>query len=341
MSRAAAGGSVLLIGNFLSAVSGIPGPSEELAERLAGGGWTVLTASSRRGRPARFADMLWTAWRARRRYRVAQVEVYSGPAFFWAEAVCRVLRGAGKPFVLSLHGGNLPAFATRHEGRVRALLEPAAAVTTPSRFLLEAMRPYRSDLRLIPNPLELSTYPFRARERAEPRLVWLRAFHRIYNPALAPQVVARLDGEFPQVRLTMFGPDRRDGSREETERLGGPVELAGAVPKSRVAASLHQGDIFLNTSNVDNAPVSVVEAMACGLCVVSTDVGGMPYLVENGEQALLVPPNDAAAMAGAVRRVLTEPGLAEKLSRAGRAWAEEFDWSRVLPEWQKLLGSLA
>jgi len=81
--------------------------------------------------------------------------------------------------------------------------------------------------------------------------------------------------------------------------------------------------------------------MACGLCVVSTDVGGMPYLVENGEQALLVPPNDAAAMAGAVRRVLTEPGLAEKLSRAGRARAEEFDWSRVLPEWQKLLGSLA
>ncbi len=337
MSRAAEAGSILLIGNFLSAVSGIPGPSEDLAARLAARGWTVLTASSRRGRPARLADMLWTAWTARRRYRVAQVEVYSGPAFFWAEAVCRVLRGAGKPFVLSLHGGNLPAFATRHEGRMRALLGPAAAVTTPSRYLAEAMRPYRRDLWLIPNPLDLSAYPFRVRERAEPRLVWLRAFHRIYNPALAAEVAARLAGEFPDARLTMFGPDRRDGSREETERRGGPVEIAGAVPKARVADSMQQGDIFLNTSNVDNAPVSVVEAMACGLCVVSTDVGGMRYLVEDGEQALLVPPDDAAAMAGAVRRVLTEPGLAEKLSRAGRVRAEEFDWSRVLPEWERLL----
>jgi glycosyltransferase involved in cell wall biosynthesis len=138
----------------------------------------------------------------------------------------------------------------------------------------------------------------------------------------------------------MYGPDRRDGSLDQTRQAGGPVTIVGPVPKSRVGESLQQGDIFLNTSQVDNAPVSVVEAMASGLCVVSTDAGGMRHLVEDGVHALLVPPGDEEAMAGAVRRLLREPGLAPRLSRAGRARAEEFDWSRVLPQWVDLLRSV-
>jgi glycosyltransferase involved in cell wall biosynthesis len=338
---------ILLVGNFLSASGCNPGPSEELAARLAARGWEVLTASSRRNRPRRLADMLATAWRGRRRYAVAHVELYSGAAFLWAEAVAGLLRVAAKPYILSLHGGNLPAFARRHPRRVRALLGAAAAVTTPSRFLQEAMRSYRSDLLLMPNPIDVAVYEYRLRRRVGPLLVWLRAFHRVYHPELAVAVTDRLAREYPGVRLAMFGPDEGDGSlaeaRQAAGRLGaaGRVTFAGAVPKRRVPEVLREHDIFLNTSNVDNAPVSVVEAMACGLCVVSTDAGGMRYLVEQEREALLAPANDAEALAGAVRRVLGEPGLAERLSRAGRAKAEEFDWSRALPRWQELLGSVA
>jgi glycosyltransferase involved in cell wall biosynthesis len=92
---------------------------------------------------------------------------------------------------------------------------------------------------------------------------------------------------------------------------------------------------------VDNTPVSVLEAMACGLCVVSTRVGGIPYLLQHGRDALLVPPNDPEAMAAAVRRVLTEPALAESLSHNARLKAEQFDWSAILPQWQALLASVA
>jgi glycosyltransferase involved in cell wall biosynthesis len=97
----------------------------------------------------------------------------------------------------------------------------------------------------------------------------------------------------------------------------------------------------LNTTNVDNTPISILEAMACGLCVVSTSVGGIPYLLEHEHDALLVPPNDPEAMAIAVRRLLTEPGLAERLSRNGRQKAEQFDWSIILPQWEALLISVA
>jgi glycosyltransferase involved in cell wall biosynthesis len=109
------------------------------------------------------------------------------------------------------------------------------------------------------------------------------------------------------------------------------------VPKSRVPELLDRADVFLNTSTVDNAPVSLLEAMACGLCVVTTDVGGIPWLVERDREAVLVPPRDEVAMAEAARRVMAEPGLAASLSRAGRARAETHDGARIYPRWADLL----
>lgn len=124
-------------------------------------------------------------------------------------------------------------------------------------------------------------------------------------------------------------------------KLGEQVHWEGAVAKRDVPNALNSGDIFLNTTNVDNTPVSVIEAMACGLCVVSTNTGGLPYLLDDEQDSLLVQPDDSAAMAAAVRRILTEPGLAERLSRNARAKAEQYDWSVILPRWEQLLTEVA
>lgn len=339
---------LLLVGNFLSSSRRYRLACEDLARQLANRGWSLWTTSEKPGRLMRLLDMMSSSWRLRNRYGAAQVDVFSGSAFLWAEAACWTLRRARKRYVLTLRGGDLPLFAARWPRRVRRLLNSAFAVTAPSRYLLERMAPYRGgNLLLIPNALDVGAYSFRLRERAEPSLVWLRAFHQIYNAPLAVQVVAGLVAEFPEIRLTMVGPDRGDGSLDETRetterlRLAHNVQFPGAVPKSAVPGRLNQGDVFLNTSNVDNTPTSVLEAMACGLCVVSTNVGGIPYLLEDGEDALLVAPNDARAMAAAVRRLLTEPGLAARLSRNGRAKVQRMDWSAILPQWEALFVSAA
>jgi glycosyltransferase involved in cell wall biosynthesis len=335
--------AVLLVGNFLSASGRTPQVCEMVAIRLMAAGWEVRTTSSRHSRLARLLDMVATIWRERDVYRVAHVDVFSGPAFLWAEVACWALRRAGRPYGLTLHGGRLPAFAQRNPARVRRLLRSAAWVTAPSEYLRAAIRSHREDVELLPNALDTGAYPFRLRTRPAPRIVWVRSFHDIYNPALAVQVMNLLRPDFPEIRLTMVGPDK-DGSldrtRAEARRLGVAehVDFPGGVPKSSVPEWLDRGDIFLNTTSVDNTPVSVLEAMACGLCVVSTNVGGIPYLLDDGRDALLVRPGDPVAMAEAVRRLLTETGLAEELSRKARAKAERLDWARVLPRWKELLG---
>lgn len=322
---------------------GTRGVCEDLAERLHANGWPVITTSAKPGRLVRLADMLSTIWRQRRNYALAQVDVYSGPAFFWAEASCWLLRRLRKPYVLTLHGGNLPGFARRWPRRARRLLRSAAAVTTPSRYLQEKMQPYRNSLCLLPNPLDLRAYPYRERSQTRPRLVWLRAFHSIYNPSLAPKVIALLTSEYPDIHLTMIGPDKHDGSLRETQEIANKLsitdhlDIPGAVPKASVPNYLSKGDIFLNTTRYESFGVSVMEAAALGLCMVSTNVGELPYLWQNEQDALLVPPDDPEAMAAAIRRILNEPGLSERLSRNARAKAEQYDWSIVLPQWNTLL----
>jgi glycosyltransferase involved in cell wall biosynthesis len=291
--------------------------------------------------------MVRTTWQRRHEYAVAQVDVFSGPAFIWAEAVCRTLRLAGKPYVLTLHGGSLPEFAEHWPGPVRRLLASAAAVTTPSRFLLERMSRYRSDLELCPNPLHLGDYPFRLRTQPRPQLIWLRTFHELYNPTLAVRVLSLLRSHVPDVELIMLGPTRQQSTRKRAGELAielsveDRLSLHGRVSKTDVGSWLDRADIFLNTTNVDNTPVSVMEAMACGLCVVSTNVGGIPYLIRDGKNGLLVPPNDAEAMAAAVRKILDTPGLAERLSRRARQTVSGLDWSQVLPRWEAILQSAA
>jgi glycosyltransferase involved in cell wall biosynthesis len=259
-----------------------------------------------------------------------------------AEAACWALRRAKKPYILALHGGALPAFAGRGPRRVRRRVGPAVVVTAPTRYLAAALGHFRSSIHVVPNPLCLARYPFRVRGQPRPRLIWLRSFHRIYDPVLACDVLARLRRDCPEARLVMIGPDKRDGSLERVRRaidalgLGECVELPGPVPRADVPRWLGDCDVFLNTASIDNAPVSLLEAQACGLPVVTTDAGGLPDVVTHEQDGLLVPGRDPDALASAVRRVLTEPGLGERLSRSGRRSAATHDWGVVLPEWKRL-----
>jgi glycosyltransferase involved in cell wall biosynthesis len=156
-----------------------------------------------------------------------------------------------------------------------------------------------------------------------------------------------LASEFPDISLVMIGPDRGDGSLDRMRAVAakcgvtGRLEVTGGIRKSEVGAMLARGDIFLNTTDVDNTPVSVIEAMACGLCVVSTNVGGIPDLLTHGEDAILVPARDSAAMAAGVRQILTNPELARRISENARRKAEEMDWPVVLPVWERILYAAA
>lgn len=338
--------SVLIVGNFLSDRRGTMGVCEELAQYLRLSGWSVTTTSSSTNRILRLLNMIMTALRYRNKYCVVYIEVYSGLAFVWAEILLTLTKMLGKPVILTLHGGNLPLFAQRWPNRVRYLLKVADAVTTPSIYIQSAFSGIRTDIVLVRNAIDLQSYTFRYRPNPSPNLAWLRAFHAIYSPTSIVQVLTLLSKDFPNIELTMFGPDKGDGSLNSTislakeSRISNQLHIPGPIPKSEIPYRLGAFDIFLNTTTMESFGVSVVEAAALGMCIVTTNVGELPHIWTHEHDALLVPPNDSEAMANAVRRILTESGLAERLSRNARKTAEQYDWSNTLPLWTNLMEDL-
>jgi len=336
----------LFVGNFLSAGGSHRSVIEDLAEKLSPFISSMHCVSPHRRGFIRGVHMCLTAVLRGHEFDIAVVDVYSGRAFIWADVVSYLLRFWGCPFVLVLRGGMLPEFAHKHPRRVRECFLRASAVTVPSRYLRDQLQAYIPESILLPNPLNMSAYQYTLRIKPRPRLIWVRSFHKIYNPALAPKVLSLLVQDFPDVHLTMIGGDKGDGSlihvRHIAEQKGlvRRMHLPGGVSKTELPRWFNTGDIFLNTTDVDNTPVTVLEAMACGLCVVSTNVGGLSYILEHEKDALLVSPNDPEEMSSAVRRILTEPGLAARLSNNARRKVTAFDWEMILPQWHELLGRL-
>lgn len=338
---------VLIIGNFLSSHLGTRSYCEDLAIRLNQTGWRSITASDKISKPLRLYDMLYKTWRYRHDYQVAQVDVFNDRAFIWAELTCLVMNRLRKPYILTIHAGNMPDYARRFPRRVGNLLRSARFVTTPSRYLAHELSFLGADIMVIPNAIDLSAYSFRERSIVHPRLVWLRAFHKVYNPLMAVEVLNLLKNDFPDIYLLMIGPDKHDGTLDAVRAavkkyaLEKNVVLHEAISKSRVPSFLAAHDIFLNTTTAESFGVSVLEAAATGLCIVSTAVGELPLLWTDEYDALLTPSNNPNTMAQAVRRILNEPDLALSLSRNARATAERYDWSVVLPQWKQLLRNAA
>ncbi|MEW6365152.1 MAG: glycosyltransferase family 4 protein [Acidobacteriota bacterium] len=334
--------TVCQIGAFHAKTSRTPTNADTLKGTLATLGIESVCASHHTSRILRPLDMIWTLCRQRRRFRVVIIHVYSGNAFLWALSSAFVARVLGKPLILWLHGGDLPAYSRRHPRLLEFTFRRAIRILAPSNYLKGRLAG-RFAIGLMPYELPISSYPYRLREQARESLLWVRAFDVCYNPQLAVRVIHILRTEFPAVRLVMCGPDNGDGSLQATQSLARSlgvaeaIEIPGKVTKERIKELGLAYDIFLNTTDCDNTPVSVIEALAMGMCVVSTDVGGVPALVEHRVHGLLVPPGNPEAMANACREILRQPEAARRLSTNARLKADSFDIGVLADAWKRLI----
>jgi len=331
----------LYIGNHLSHGGGYPSVAESMAPLLMPE-VTLHLVSSKRQKVIRMVDMLWAILLSGRKEQPVVIDVYSTLNFYYAYfcgLLCRIL---GISYICILHGGNLPYRLKRSPMMSRMLFGGARDLVAPSGYLQAAFLKSGYAASVIPNFIPIENYPFKLRSKVEPRLLWVRAFDATYNPQMAIRVLHLLADKYPQAALCMVGPDK-DGSmnscRQLAQELGiaDRVQFTGRLTKREWIELSSDYDLFINTTNFDNTPVSVIEAMALGLPVVSTNVGGMPFLLEDGTTGLLSPKEDAVAFTAQVRKLLEERGLAGGISRYARQITENFGWERVMPLWVEIL----
>jgi glycosyltransferase involved in cell wall biosynthesis len=181
---------------------------------------------------------------------------------------------------------------------------------------------------VVRNAIDPAARPVARPATEPPRIAAVGRLQAPKDPLTLVRALALLRERSFQALLVGEGVDRL-AVQDEVVRLGltDTVELAGE--RDDVAAILAASQLFVLSSRAEALPISVLEAMAAGLPVVASHVGGVPELVHEGETGLLVPPGDPAALARAIARLIDDPTLRVRLGAAGRARAEaEFDVER-------------
>jgi L-malate glycosyltransferase len=333
--------SILYIGNDLAINSFTATYISFFSKVLKKEGYKVRTASKRINKGLRLLEMIGLIMKYHKTTDVVLIDTYGALNFYYAYLVAKTCQLYKLEYIPILHGGNLPERLSESKKLSESLFGNAKMNVAPSRFLYEVFEQYNfSNLQIIPNSVELKKYSFKSRKEFSPNLLWVRRFQGRYNPMLALKVLESLKNKYPEATLCMVGPDK-DGSmarcKAYAEKNKLSVKFTGKLKKKEWAKLSENYDFFLNTTNIDNTPISVIEAMALGLVIVSTDVGGMHYLIDHDKDGVLLNPKDEASMASAIDKLIHDPAHAAQLTQNARKKVEGFDWEKVKEKWNNLL----
>lgn len=332
---------LLYLGNQLSKHGFNKTTLETLGLQLEQEGFTLFYASNKKSFPLRMLDMMYSVFRYRKQVTYILIDTYSTKAFWYAFFCSQLARVLNIKYIPILHGGNLPNRLKKNPKLCQMVFAKAYKNVAPSGYLRQAFQEAGfTNVIYIPNSIEIEKYKFKERIEFAPKLLWVRAFATIYNPEMAVKVLFELQTKYPNATLTMVGPDK-DGSLQTTKAFADyincKVSFTGQLSKEDWWQLASEHDIFINTTHFDNTPISVMEAMALGLPVVSTNVGGIPYLLTDKENALLVGDNDDNAMLEAILNLLNDKVYANELAKNARIFIEQMDWKVVKKSWISLL----
>jgi L-malate glycosyltransferase len=241
----------------------------------------------------------------------------------------------GKPVVLNYHSGEAPDHLRRSAVARFVLRRLVDANVVPSPFLREVFRSFEIDADVVPNIVDLRQFTYRVRDPLRPHLLCTRNFEPLYNLSCVLRAFAKIQAHCPAATLTLVGGGSQDiALRHEAAALRiENVTFAGRVAPSEIHRYYANADIYVQAPSIDNMPLSLLEAFASGLPVISTNVGGVPSMLRHGIDGLLVGDNDAGALADQVIQLLADPALARRLAQSGYRTLAAYEWPVVRDGW--------
>lgn len=243
----------------------------------------------------------------------------------------------GKRVIVNYRSGEAGDHLARWGWHAIPLLRLAHVIAVPSDYLVDVFAKFGLRATSVPNFLDLDALPFRKRTTLRPKFLSNRNFEAHYNVADILRAFHRIQQVHPEASLDVVG----DGPlRDELHALAASLDLrnvqfAGAVKPERMVGFYDANDVYLNTPLIDNMPNSVIEAFATGIPVVSSDAGGIPYIVRSGENGVLVPAGSFEALASAALDVLANPDAALQRTDCARTDATtRYCWPAVRMGWR-------
>ena len=250
----------------------------------------------------------------------------------------------GKPSLLNYRSGeardHLATWSSARWG-----VGQATRIVVPSGYLVDVFSEFGFHVETpIPNLIDLSRLTYRARRSLTPRFLSNRNFETHYNVACTLRAFALVQAKYPDATLVLAGDGPERTALEQLARSLGlhNVTFLGQVRPDAMPALLEAADIYINSPRIDNMPTSLLEAYACGVPIVSTAIGGIPYIAQHRETARLVPDDDHAAMAAEALDLLADPAEAFAMTERARSECQaRYAHDVIARAWESLYDATA
>ena len=332
---------IIYIGNKLEKHNLNPTTIDNLSPKLSKI-FKVISVSSFKNKVLRFFHMVLASLFYN--YEIMLIDTYSSNAKWFAIFCSKIAKFRMKQYIPYLHGGNIPSIVENKHFEFIKYLKESKNIVVQTDYLNSSMiKNGITNTIKIPNFIDLENYPFINRDCVdEVSILWVRAYQKIYNPKLMVELCILLLKHGYKPKICMIGPEK-DNSKSEILQLIKEKNIEKYfIIKSRLSRNEWVNyslgyNFFINTSNVDNTPVSVVEAMALGMIVISSNVGGLPKLIDDNVNGFLVEPNNANKIFDLINIIINKDKI--NISFNARKKAETFDWKSISKLWVNLLNA--
>lgn len=330
---------ILFIGSFLSKKTGTYGVSEIISNNLTAINIESKLISRKTNKILRLFDIIYNLFIFKGDY--VHIDVFSGNAFIISEIASFIASIKNKKIILTLHGGNLINFSKNNLFRIHKVLKRASIISTPSKFLQNYFSSINYKVEYLPNPIDISRFPYGRKSVIKNSILWVRAFNPIYNPEIAIYVLEKLKYVFEDVHLTMVGPDK--GTMKtiklliRSKNLDEYVSIIGAVQNQDLYKYYQSHNVYLNTTSFESFGMAVVEAASSGIPIVSNNVGEIPYIWTNETNILLVEDNNINQYVEQITRIFSDNLLSELISKNAKKTSLEFEANSIISNWVKYL----
>lgn len=324
---------ILLISNYKRGVGGINAQVDLLQQFInQEDGWHADIFSTK-GNPIRRCIAFFKLLCKARRYDILHIHACS----YWGmvPAVFGIIAGKiwRKRTIITYHGGEAKEYFAKNAAFVRRWLGRADEVIVLSGFLKEIFDQHQIPCVVIPNIVVLRPQTERTTTIA-PKFISIRHLEPLYNIPCVLQAYEQVLKQYPEATLDILGQGSMRAALEayvQEHKLTG-VTFVGQVPNDKIYDYFANASIMLSAPKIDNMPVSILEAMNAGLLVISSRVGGVPYMIEDGKTGLLFESENCNDLADKMTWALEHTEEANNMILAAQKEVQKYSWENVKEE---------
>lgn len=247
-----------------------------------------------------------------------------------------------KKSILNYHHGGLKEHINEWKLTAKPTMQMFDEIVVPSRFLVGVFSEFGLESQAISNFIETEKFAFRERNPLKPVFLSNRNFEPHYNVECVLRAFHLIQKEIPESSIIVAGYGIEEAKLKNLAKSLNlqNVEFTGRISNEKMPEIYDRADIYLNASLVDNMPLSFIEAFSCGLPIISSNTGGIPYIIREGETGFLVAKNDWQALAEKSLQLLTNNDLAQKVIFNARREVKNYQIDKVMNDWKKFYSEI-